>query len=195
MLKGDARDGSRSATAVTDHVRLPVRDRLFVLVAVVLVGVAALVLTGCAGPDETGTTSQRVNAWVEGSALGSDVATLIADGSRVGAVLSAHSGGTGAVHTDCAVLTTDAEAANTDLPAPDPTLTTELSDAYTLEYNAGDNCYAAGTTNRSLLDKSATQRARAKALLLQALARVDLLTGHPVSTTTTTNPDAGGIFG
>jgi hypothetical protein len=165
-----------------------------VAVTTAAIGLAAVVLAACAGPDETGSPSQRMHAWVDSTQMGASVATLLADSQRIAQVLSAGTG-TGAVHTDCALLTTDAEAANSNLPTPDQQLTNDLSNAYTLEYNAGDNCYSAGTTNGSLLAQSARERAKARTLLLQALARAEAVGGHPVSTTTTTNPDSGGIFG
>ena len=99
------------------------------------------------------------------------------------------------MHTICAVLLNDVEAANSDLPSPDLRLTTLLSDAYGLEGDAANDCYDAGSTNAALQAKSARERSRAQTLLLQALARVARVTGHPVSTTTTVAPGGGGIFG
>jgi len=168
------------------------RRPLGALLAVVL---AAGLLAACAGPDETGSPAHRMAAWVQGTGLGATIATLDADAARVTTVVDEHHG-TGAIHADCGVLYTDTEAANTQLPSPDVQLTTLLSDAYTEMGKAANNCFAAGGGNTALQRTSARQRTAARALLVRALRRAELVSGAPVPTTTTTSsPDSGGAFG
>lgn len=163
-------------------------------VVVAAVGVIAFVSYGSLGPK--GTPKQQMEAWVTGSGLGQNIGTLHADGEHVNEVITKDKG-TGAVHTVCGVLTVDAESANSTLPSPDTRLTQILAKAYGLEYDAGNDCYRAGATNTKLLAKSATERAQAQALFLQALARVAAVGGSPLSTTTTTSPatTTASIFG
>ena len=97
---------------------------------------------------------------------------------------------TGVIHTVCAVLLDDTEAANDNLPTPDQQLTVLLSNAYNEEGSVANNCYDAGTANPALQAKSARQRATARAGIERALARVVALTGHAVSTTTRPSPAA-----
>jgi len=158
---------------------------------VVAVGVGAFVAYGSLGP--TGTARQQLTGWVQASQFGQTVGTLEGDAARVTLAVA---GGedTGTIHTDCGVLLTDAQSANGDLPTPNRQLTLTLSDAYTLEYEAGNNCYSGGATGRSLLAKSAGQRSDAHADLVRAVGLVEQVLGRRVATTTT-EPGGGGIFG
>jgi hypothetical protein len=158
-------------------------------------GLAGLLAAGCAGPDQTGSPSQRMRAWVQGTGFGASVGTLQADGQRIGQV-TAQNRGAGAIRTDCALLTTDAEAANSNLPSPDDQVTQQLAQAYSLLYGAGTDCYSAGSANRSLMARSARQRTQATTLLDRVLAEIRHITGSSVSTTTTAPPPGGNnIFG
>jgi hypothetical protein len=159
-------------------------------------GPVALVvlLAGCTPADEVGSPAQRVGTWVSSTQMGQAVGAVLGDAARVAAAVRAHQG-TGVIHTDCAVLLQDTEVANGNLPSPDERLTILLSDGYETEGTAANNCYTAGATNRALLAKSIREMSSARADFEQALARVASLTGHPVSTTTTTQPADGGIFG
>jgi hypothetical protein len=159
---------------------------------VLAVAVGAFVAYGALGP--TGTPSQRLTTWVEASQFGQTVGTLEGDAARVTTAVAEHKD-VGTIHTICGVLLTDAQSANGDLPTPDSSLTVTLSHAYTLDYEAGNNCYAGGTTGTKLLAKSASERAEAHAYLVVALGVVDAELGHRVPTTTTTEPGGGGIFG
>ncbi len=170
------------------------RHRPLGAVALVALSAMALGLSACAGPDETGTLVHRVQAWTSGTGFGQTVGTLYGDGQRVSAVV-AERHGTGAIHTACGVLETDAGTADSNLPTPDEQLTAELSQAVELDYRAATDCYTAGATDGRLLAQSAALRSSADALLRRSVALVESITGHTVSTTTTTNPDAGSIFG
>jgi hypothetical protein len=166
--------------------------RRIALAAVTVLG--AVTLAACAGPDEQGSASQRMKAWSSSTEFGGSIATLRADSARIAQVVADRSG-TGAIHADCALLLQDAGAANDNLPTPDTTVTNQLSNAYADEGSAANDCYNAGTTNAKLLARSARERAQADALLAQALERVQSITGTTISTTTTTDPGSGSIFG
>ncbi len=164
--------------------------------AAVLIAVAVVAFVSYRGAGSGGTLAQRVKVWVTGTGLGQDLGALRADGADIDKVL-AEKGGTAAIHTVCDVLSVTAESANSNLPTPDTALTQLLARAYSLEYEAGNNCYAAGSTNARLLAESATERAQAEKVMDRALARVGALTGKSVPTTTTTVPTTGttGILG
>ncbi|MHB8317733.1 MAG: hypothetical protein ACYDEP_00665 [Acidimicrobiales bacterium] len=169
--------------------------RLAHLIVIVLsIALGAFTLTSCAGADEQGSPAHRVQTWVVGTGFANSVGTLRADSTRIETVINEHHGSS-AISTDCSVLVTDASAANDELPTPDPKLTGLLSRAYALEGSAGTKCYAAGAANKSLLEQSANDRSAANKLLNDAVARIVAITGKTVSTTTTTQPSSGGIFG
>lgn len=153
---------------------------------------SAVALTSCAGADQQGSAAHRLSVWVKGTGLGQDIGTLVADNARVPKVVP---NGSGAVHAACGTLVTDAEMANGELPSPDPEVTDLLTQAYSLEGTAGNQCYDAGSTDVTLLAKSARNAIRAEALYVQALQRIRQIDGKTVATTTTTVNGAGGIFG
>ena len=153
---------------------------------------SAVALTSCAGADQQGSAAHRLSVWVKGTGLGQDIGTLVADNARVPKVVP---NGSGAVHAACGTLVTDAEMANGELPSPDPEVTDLLTQAYGLEGTAGNQCYDAGSTDVTLLAKSARNAIRAEALYVQALQRIRQIDGKTVATTTTTVNGAGGIFG
>jgi hypothetical protein len=159
---------------------------------VVVVGVLGFVAYGALGP--TGTPRAQLVAWDRASQLGQVVGTLDGDAARVTTLLGEHKD-VGTIHTVCAVLTNDAQSANGNLPTPNARLTGVLSQAFTLEYEAGVNCYAGGTSGTALLTKSAAERRAAHADLVRALGIVAQVTGRTPTTTTTTQPGGGGIFG
>jgi hypothetical protein len=78
------------------------------------------------------------------------------------------SGDTTTVHTLCAIVSTDAQSANDDLPTPDRALTAQLASTYSHAYDAAQDCYhAAGRPDA--LARAATEL-RAAAGRLQAAA-------------------------
>jgi hypothetical protein len=175
-----------------------VTRRVWIAVAaalVVAVGVVAFVAER--GTGAGGTPRQQMAAWVSSTGLGQDLGTLHQDGLDVERVLAGHKGTvTLALHTACNVLSTTAELAHSNLPSPDTEVTQLLARAYTLEYEAGIDCYDAGATGTALLRRSAAERSQAQRIIGRALARVGSLTGRTVPTTTTTQPTTGtGIFG
>ncbi len=169
----------------------PARWKILVAaLGVVAIGVLAFVSYGGIG---NGTPTQRVSAWVSGSGLGQSIGTVEGDLSRMRVALDEHKSA-GVLHTDCGVLTTDAESANTELPSPDNALTDLLSAGYGFAGDAGNDCYDSGGTDAALVAKANRERIEAEAKLGQALNLVAVLTGRPLSTTTTTQP-GGGILG
>jgi hypothetical protein len=158
-------------------------------VGVLALGALAFVAYGGIG---NGTPTQRVTAWVSGSGLGQSIGTVVGDAARVRTAMAEHKS-VGVLHTDCGVLLTDAQSANGELPTPDTQLTNLLSSAYALAYDAGNDCYDSGGTNTKLLEKAAKERIEAEAKLQQAVNLVAQVTGHTLSTTTTTQPDDGAL--
>ncbi len=97
----------------------------------------------------------------------------------------------GQLKTLCAVLGDAARQGNDNLPTPDQTLTTALSNAYDTAFDAGEECYkSADDGDAGAARVSAGERARAAVMLSAAVARYVQVTGKVPSTTTTTNPEA-----
>ena len=167
------------------------RFRTASIVLVPMLG-SAFLFSSCAGADQQGSPAHRMSAWVSGTNFGADVATLIADNARVPKDVA---NGTGAVHAACSTLLNDAQMAYAELPSPDPDVTQLLDSAYTLEQDAANDCYDAGTTNPTLLAKAEHAGIKAEALYNQALQRIREIDGKAVSTTTTTDNSTGSIFG
>lgn len=159
-------------------------------VGVLAVGVLAFLAYG--GTPNTGSTAKQVRAWVRGSGLGQSIGTVVGDAARVRTAIAAHDD-TGVLHSVCGVLVADSQSANGELPTPDHQLTDLLSSGYTLAYDAGNDCYDSGGTNRKLLAHSVRERIEAEAKLQQAVTLVDQLTGVTLSTTTTTQPGDTGF--
>jgi len=158
----------------------------------VVAAALAISLTSCAGADQQGSAAHRMQVWVNGTGFGQDIGTLVADNARVAKVVP---NGTGAVHAACGTIVNDAEMANSNLPSPDPDVTDLLTQAYGLEGTAGNDCYNAGATDRTLLAQSAREAVKAEALYDEALQRIRQIDGKTVSTTTTTDNAGGSIFG
>ena len=138
----------------------------------------------CAGEEQSGPPSAQVTTWVNGSGGGAAIGTLRADVANVDYVLSRHEA-TGSIRTVCALLTNDAETAIGNLPTPDTSLTDELNAAYTDAAAAGDDCYSGASGTKSLLDRSARERADLTPLLTTAVDRIVSITGRTPTTSTT----------
>jgi hypothetical protein len=167
------------------------RPRVLAASLVLMTG-CALTLSSCAGADQEGSAAHRMSVWVSGTGFGQDIGTLLADNARVPKDVA---NGTGAVHAACGTLLNDAEMANTNLPSPDPDVTTLLTEAYGLEGTAANDCFDAGATNKKLLAQSEHDAIKAEALYDEVLQRIRQIDGRTVSTTTTTDNSTGGIFG
>ena len=155
------------------------------LAALVLLGASLLV--GCAGPEESGPASARVSAWLSGAGGGAAIGTLKVDSANIDHALAQHQP-SAAIKTVCALLTNDAETAIGNLPTPDTRLTDDLNNAYEKAAAAGDDCYQGAGGSASLLHRSAAERVALLPLLTAALDRIESITGHTPSTSTT-QPD------
>ncbi len=144
----------------------------------------ALLLAGCAGQDATGPASARVSAWVSGAGGGAAIGTLEVDSANIDHALAGHQASS-AIKTVCALLTNDAETAIGNLPTPDTRLTDDLDQAYEKAAAAGDDCYQGAGQSATLLRRSATERVALVPLLTTALQRIESVTGHTPSTSTT----------
>jgi hypothetical protein len=158
---------------------------------ILVIGVLAFVAYG--GVGSSGGGRGGLSAWVHGTGLGQSLGTLHADNGHVTLVLHRHLGNQ-ALHTVCAVLSDDTATAMADLPSPNSTLNTLLARAYQAEYQAANDCYSAGA-NGSRDHQAEKEVAAGQTLLDQAVALAVSATGATLSTTTTTTPDSGGIFG
>jgi hypothetical protein len=167
---------------------LAIAAGVVVLIAVAVVAFVADGATQAGGP------RQQLRAWVSTNQVGQSIGTLTDDVSNVNKALAEHKG-SGTLHTLCAGLQNDAQTANGNLPTPDTQLTQVLAHAYTLDYDAGGYCYRAGGTGNPLDVRSSADATQAGHLLIQALARIQDVTGTAVSTTTTTQPGGASVFG
>lgn len=162
--------------------------RLGRFAAVGLVAIAGpLVLSACAGAEQSGTPAQRVSTWVSGAGAGPSIGAIESDNAVIEKALATHRAA-GVIRTACSLLASDATAGNSNLPSPDTQLTTVLENAYQVEYSAGNNCYSGAAGNASLLRRSADERRQGAADLAQAVQRIAAVTGKVPSTTTTTSP-------
>jgi len=154
-----------------------------------LLVLGALLVTGCAGQEQSGSPAVRITTWVQGAGGGSAIGTVEVDSRNIDQAL-AHHDAPASIRTVCALLTNDAETAIGNLPTPDTLLTNELNTAFEDGAAAGDDCYAGAGGNARLLGRSASERVRLGPLLLTAVDRITELTGH-TPTTATTAPQAG----
>lgn len=153
------------------------------LVVVLAAGVAAFASYGHGGT--SGSASERLESWVSSTGLGQEIGTLEGDSANVRKALATGKGTT-ALRTVCAAMANDAQTFNGNLPSPDTQVTQLLARAYGLDYDGAEACYQAGSTNHSLLVRSARDRSKAAALFGQVLSRIRTVTDHTLSTTTTT---------
>jgi hypothetical protein len=121
---------------------------------------------------------------MSGAGGGAAVGALQVDSRNIGYALS-HDQAPAAVKTACALLTNDAETAIGNLPTPDTQLTDELNAAYEDAAAAGDACFQGASGRASLLRTSATERSKLGPLLAVAVDRIEAITGHTPSTSTT----------
>lgn len=170
------------------------RRQILVLLVVVLVAATLVVLFVVeSGRHSSGSTRERLSSWLAASNLSQDLGAIHNAGLAIDRALDGPNP-VATLHTVCSVLSVTAEKANSTLPSPSSKLNVMLSRAYTLEYEAGTNCYDAGPTGKALLAKSAAERATAQEILERATAYLETLTGKTVSTTTTTVITTGTEF-
>jgi hypothetical protein len=129
-------------------------------------------LASCAGGDTTG---QRVSSWAGSTALDSEINQIRTDVANVAKVESI--GNPGAIRTNCAVLDLDTETANGNLPSPDQQLTGDLTDAYTAEIQAAQDCFHGAGKSIELIKRGQIAQVAANADMNESLALVSQLTG------------------
>jgi hypothetical protein len=133
-----------------------------------------LALAACGSTFTGNTLAEQVSNWATSTGFSTQVEVLQADLRRIGPAAPGRS--PGSLKTDCDVLVTDTLAANQNLPSPDLTLTTLLSDAYTAAGTAGHDCFSGAGGSSPLLARSLTQRTTARRDLIKSLARYDAVT-------------------
>ena len=163
------------------------------LVASLVLMTGALTLTSCAGADQEGSEAHRMSVWVSGTSFGEDIGTLIADNARVPEDVP---NGTGAVHAACGTLLNDAEMANTESAVAGPRRDRPPHPGLRPRGRRGERVLRRGKPRtRSCWPQSERNGIKAEALYDQVLQRIRQIDGKVVSTTTTTDNSAGGIFG
>jgi len=150
--------------------------RLASALAVALV----VVLSSCSS---SGSLADQMRSWVTSTGYGPSTGTLIRDAAKATQVLVEQSG-VNSAHTVCAVMLLDAESANGNLPAPDPTATTLLAKAYNALGAAANACYAAPNSPQALSNFQ-TFKATGLADLSEATLRIGAIIGGTISTSTT----------
>jgi len=151
-----------------------------------LIVVGSLIIAGCT-LDPSGPPASQLNGWLTTSGGGAAIGQVEVDSANIGLALDRHDPPS-AIKTVCALLTTDAQTAIGNLPTPDTTLTDDLNNAYEDAAAAGNDCYNGSTGVSSLLARSAKERSRIMPMLDAAVARMDAITGHVPSTSTTLAP-------
>lgn len=152
----------------------------------VAVAVGGLALAACSsGP--AASPAQQVSSWVSSAGAGAQIRTLQVDAQNVDLAISNHDA-PGAIQTTCLLLANDAQKGIGQLPTPDQVLTNALNQAYTSEFNAGEDCYRGAKGDASLMAKAAKEREHGAAQLAGAYAEMTAVIGSAPPTTTTTVP-------
>lgn len=149
-----------------------------------------LLLASCSGADQRGSSSARMGAWVRTTTFGERVGELRANVMAVGE-LAAKPLTSEVLSTRCAVILVDVQADNGDLPSPDRRVTEQLAKAYTAFSRAGLRCAQeakGGAVAPSAAVVSGLSGATAQ--LLEAMNRIELVSGRAIATTTTVPPAA-----
>ena len=156
------------------------------LLALLVGGVTA---SAC-GASQHATPTQQMTSWVQGTPFAEAVGQIRSDLAKATALLASNPSAAQA-HTVCGVLLIEIEAANADLPTPDPTATTLLSGGYEALGAAAHDCYdAVGDPAKAAA--FAVDKARGLALLSEGQLQVEAILGRPVDVTTTTGAHAAG---
>jgi hypothetical protein len=155
-----------------------------VLASVIALG--SLMMAGCT-LDPSGSPASQMNGWMTTSGGGAAIGQVEVDSANIDLALARHDPPS-AIKTVCALLTTDAQTAIGNLPTPDTAVTDDLNNAYEEAAAAGNDCYNGSSGVKSLLARSAKERARIVPMLDAAVARMDAITGHVPSTSTTLAP-------
>jgi hypothetical protein len=139
---------------------------------VVALLVAGLLLSACG----TMSLASATRSWVRQSQFRQNLPTLTRDVRTSASELRLSTASANDLHTVCAVLDVDSEAANSSLPTPDSQATALLSQAYD-DFGAGaTKCFDA-YSNPSARKAALTWLRLGMAALSEATVRVDVATG------------------
>jgi len=155
---------------------------------VALLALVALLLGGCAGQDQSGSSETQTSTWVHGTNFSDTLGGLRSDAHKAAAVFVP--GVTpDQAHTICGVMLVDTERANSSLPTPDPTLTSLLSAGYEALAAAAHHCYRAvgDPVEERAFHRSRTQ---ALALLSEAQLRAEAAIGQQIQTGPSRKPSS-----
>jgi hypothetical protein len=134
--------------------------------------VAGVLLSACG----TTSPSNAMKKWINQSAYRANLSTITGDVRRAANELGKSDATSNDLHTICAVLTLDAEQANSSLPTPDRQATALLATAYN-DIGAGANkCYV--TASAAARASARTWLARGMAALSEGTARVNVASGR-----------------
>lgn len=100
----------------------------------------SLPLVACASADQTGSLVHRVKVWQSGTGFAPAMRAVEADAARID---SARKAGAkpAVVEFDCVTLGQDVNKDySSDLPSPDPALTTDLNAAFVAYYTYAQDC-------------------------------------------------------
>jgi len=152
-----------------------------VVVSVVVLG--STVAAGCT-LDESGPPAAQLSAWMTSAGGGASVGQVEVDSRNIDLAIS-RGNPPSALRTVCALLTNDAQTAIGNLPTPDGRLTDDLNSAYEEAAAAGNDCFKGSDGDRTLLRRSASERAKLVPMLSVAVRRIESITGRTPSTATT----------
>ena len=148
----------------------------------------ALVAAGCGSASSTSPATEASNAlqqWTSLTHFDQVVGDLQNDTAKINESI-ALSRSKLTLQTLCGILLIDVQTANNNLPAPDRTATKLAASAYG-DLGAGANqCFSAATVRSPEMVQSTASRMKGLIELAQTVSRIELVTGRPVSTTTTT---------
>jgi hypothetical protein len=133
---------------------------------------AALLAAGLAlGACGAQSAKSALTQWVTQSSFANARQVLATDARHAASVLGRASSSGGELHTVCAVMLLDAQAANASLPTPDAVATGLLSTAYTKLAAGANECYQAASRPSRRAVALASLRA-GDAALSEAAARI-----------------------
>ena len=108
--------------------------------AVLVAVVVAVALSGCG----TQSPQQAMRQWLSQSRFATNELQLRSDAHHAASALRRPAESVAQLHTVCAVLLVETEAANASLPTPDAQLTTILAGAFNALGDGANECYRAG---------------------------------------------------
>jgi outer membrane murein-binding lipoprotein Lpp len=142
-------------------------------IAIAAVAAIAIGLAGCSSKPDS--TADRISSWASSTGLTSGIDQIKTDAAGVAKVEKI--GSPGAIRANCAVLDLDTETANQNLPSPDTQLTQDLSDAYTAEIQAAQDCYHGAGKSSELINRGRIAQTAAYSDIATSLSLFAQLTG------------------